>query len=172
MDDLLNGPQFWASELGAKPSRFGGSLLADLVEFGGSWSACNGDESGFTGEVPYSGNRSALELMMMGVAGERETSLVRMHADQPHPLLGSGLLMRTQLPVEIDGDGEMIAIDLNRREASGAAPCKLLGAWCVADDSLHHVSFVPSLLARPGLLQNLYVDSAVRSAWAHEVLGR
>jgi hypothetical protein len=42
----------------------------------------------------------------------------------------------------------------------------------VADDSLHHVSFVPSLLARPGLLQNLYVDSAVRSAWAHEVLGR
>ncbi|MFM7252267.1 MAG: hypothetical protein ACKO27_04280 [Ilumatobacteraceae bacterium] len=166
-DDLLNGPVQWASMLGKPVSRFRGEPMLALERHASQWSVCTGDETGFTGEVPYSGSRSAIELMVAGQSGHRETALVRMFTDQPHPQLGSGVLLRMQLPPVFGPDrGVDEAQRLNALEASGSAPCMLLGAWCEADGELNYIAFVPSVIARPGLLENLFVDCAVRSSWA------
>ena len=112
-----------------------------------------------------------------------------MITDQPHPQLGSGALITLKLPVTIPEDSKESAAEtanaLNFLEAAskdtiqfangGSDRTTLLGAWCVdptngRGDSLAFVSFIPSILARAGLLENLCIYNAVRTSWAHRVM--
>jgi hypothetical protein len=149
----------------------------------------NGDANGLTAEFPYSGNRSSVELAAMQQAVPPETALLQIITDHNHPQLGSGALVTLKLPIKIPKAGKDDAAStenaLNFLEAAGkdtieisnggTARTTLIGAWCVDPstserDSLAFVSFVPSMLARGGVLENLCIYDAVRTRWAHSVL--
>jgi hypothetical protein len=101
------------------------------------------------------------------------TALVQVFTDQPHPDYGSGALILLRLPVTFSDQAASVANELNRAEADGTSTTTMLGAWCRdpgEDDSVAFTSFVPSGLARPGVLDNLVLYAAGRAAWAHEML--
>lgn len=55
MDDLLNTPAALVAPAGAEPSRFAGTLIQQLQALQPApWSMANGDDTGFTAEVPFS----------------------------------------------------------------------------------------------------------------------
>lgn len=172
MDGLLDGPAQWASEAGGGPSRFAGDHMLALGAFAErSGVMSTFDETGFTGEVPFFDDRSALELAATASGDPVGTALIQAFTDQPHPELGSGLLWVLRLPHKVDPDhaGEL-ANRLNLVEARGGSPSKLLGAWCTPGHDLAYVSFVPSLLAHNGIMENLLIDTMVRAGWVRRVL--
>ena len=133
--------------------------------------------------------RSAVEIAATEQTVPAETALLQIMTDQPHPQLGSGALVILKLPVKIPKDSKDDAASranaLNFLEAAGKDTIEfstggsdrttLLGAWCVdpsrsEGDSLAFVSFVPSLVARAGILENLCIYNAVRTQWASRVL--
>lgn len=155
MDELLDGAADWVAASGQKESAFIGERLAGIPEFAARFGMFStGDESGFTAEIGF------------GSTDNGQTALVQVFTDQPHPELGSGALWVARFPIRFESDhGLRLAGQLNLIEASGEAPSKLLGAWTSRDDEVVYVSFVPSMLARDGLIENLLIDAAVRSGW-------
>jgi hypothetical protein len=71
-------------------------------------------------------------------------------------------------------DAAAAANELNRLELDDPVPFSTLGAWCISPegDGCAFVSFIPSNLARPGLLENFLVWDTVRARWAGEALAR
>lgn len=129
----------------------------------------NFGESGLTAEFPFFGPRSGAQASIAGVAPE--TALLQITRNDRHPQLGSGCLVRLTLPVGPDTEG--VSLELNRREATLASDCHFLGAWCVGPMGLTFVTFLPAIAHRPGLLTNLFMNSAIRTRWAREqMLGR
>jgi hypothetical protein len=60
---------------------------------------------------------------------------------------------------------------LNWMEVTGATDAHFLGAWCPnRPNGLAFVSFLPAALYRPGLLDNLVLNAAVRARWAGDRL--
>ena len=171
MDDLLNVPEQVVAAEGAKPSQFIGShfqrvepFLRQMNFFG------TADSDGLTCEVPFTGNTPAIAL----TAGQpAQTSLVRMFTDAPHPYAGNGLLCLLQLPHRADPDKVATrANTLNLLESKGDTGTLLLGAWCPdpsSETTLTFCSFVPNLLFRSVLVENLvsYMASHSRFAVGH-----
>ena len=93
-------------------------------------------------------------------------------AEERHPQLGSGALFILKLPVSLRGvNREELANRLNCAEAAEWTHCHYLGGWCKdPDDNLAFVSFIPSTLRRPGLLENLLSSMANRAKWSNEFL--
>lgn len=180
MDDLLNVPERVIVPEGQGPSRFTGPLLEKLAASDSPLSKVSplftGTAEGFTAEFPYSGAVTATERAMSGSSQPPETALFRVMTDQPHPEFGSGALMVLALPVRFSpGAGFGVANELNLLESTTPTRTNLLGAWCVEPGSKGHdriafVSFVPSLLAKGGILENLCFYNAARARWAQGVL--
>jgi hypothetical protein len=171
MDDLLNGPAAWASDAGSRTSAFQGTLMQSLLGFATSADLmAAGDESGFTCELPFGEGPSAAELAMSGRSGRSGTALLQVTTNEAHPQLGSGALVILRLPFPFDADAALKANYLNAVEFSGQVPTKLLGSWCAPEGQLTYVSFLPSMLAQPGVLENLLVDAATRVAYARDLL--
>jgi hypothetical protein len=193
MDDVLNVPAQLIAPEGTGASKFAGRYMEQIAASDSPiatyFALSNGNADGFTGEIPYSGNRSVAELAATDVHVPAETALLQVITDQPHPQLGSGALITLKLPVTIPEDSKESAAEtanaLNFLEAAskdtiqfangGSDRTTLLGAWCVdptngRGDSLAFVSFIPSILARAGLLENLCIYNAVRTSWAHRVM--
>ena len=177
MDDILNVPIQMAED-GKAPSRFAGELVERLAAPNSPVtslaSLSNGSATGFTAEFPYAGPRPAVALA--GSQSPVETALLQVFTDQPHPQLGSGALVVLSLPVKLaadDKDGTAAyANALNFLEGTTDTGTSMLGAWCVDPtdpDSTAFVTFVPSAIARGGILENLCVYNAVRTTWAHSV---
>lgn len=187
IDDILNVPSGIIAPKGAETSAFAGGLMERLSGEGSPLSELSvlttGDANGLTAEFPYAGPRPAIELA--AIKQPPETALLQVMTDQRHPELGSGALVTLKLPKTGQDDAGSTANALNLLEAigkdtiefsnGGTARTTLLGAWCVDPsrserDSLAFVSFVPSIVAKDGVLENLCIYNAVRTRWAHSVL--
>ena len=173
MDDMLNTPEQVIVPAGSGPSAFGGPLVErlDAMEMP-LWTVHTGSSSGFTVEVEYSSDVPAAMAIAQGVPAG--TALVQVSTEEGHPEFGSGALVLLKLPVTYDDEGEALeaANQLNCLETAGESGVPMMGAWCSEpdNDGLAFVSFVPSLLARPGVLENFVIYDTLRAKWAYSVL--
>ena len=106
------------------------------------------------------------------VLGHR-TSLLQIHADQPHPLAGNGLFHRLDLPLELSHEeAQAWAARLNRIEAEGIDTPPFFGAWTTLPDShtLSFAGFWPNLMYMQGTVANIAIWSAARSWMARSVI--
>jgi hypothetical protein len=85
---------------------------------------CNAGQSGLTAEFPWEEGASS------AVLGDC-TSLMRFQSDMPHPVAGSGLFFRLDLPINLDRE-ELVdcANYLNLYETQGVDTPPFFGAWC------------------------------------------
>lgn len=113
--------------------------------------------------------------MAAGIS-EPETSVVQLFADVAHPEFGSGVLTLLRLPVNPEPRRvATLANELNSAEAHGDSGAPLLGAWCPdpSDEdgkTLSFCSFLPNILAGPGMLENQILYQAARSKFAAQHL--
>jgi hypothetical protein len=174
VDDILHVPD--APMQGAEPSRFAGPLMERLSAPGSILeslsSMTNGDANGLTAEFPYSGEAPAAVAVVTN--HPLETALLQIMTDVPHPQFGSGALIILKLPMKVpERDASGSANVLNFLEGTTRTETCLLGAWCIAPnttDTLAFVSFIPSFLARGGVLENFCIYNAVRTRWAYSVM--
>lgn len=165
-DGMLHVPAGLAGSIGQEASRFRGDLMDALASFDFPWALADGDSEGFVAEVPFVSDKTTLDA-----AFDRRppgTALVRVVTNEPHPVIGSGALLTLAVPLALKGDrAASAANELNRLAAAGVPLVPLLGAWCAdADGGLFFDQFVPSAVARPGLLQNLAVCMAALTRWS------
>ena len=102
------------------------------------------------------------------------TSLLQIHADQPHPSAGNGLLYRLSLPVNFAADeAHRCAAVLNRYEVNGVDTPPFFGAWCSPPNSttLSFVGFWPNRMYQRGTVANIASWCAARSRIARQVIG-
>ncbi len=179
-DEILLVPEQVIASAGQQPSAFHGDLIEALEPFVQQQMGLMGfaDESGFSCEIPYTSSISALEASALGGAVTPGTALVRIDADIAHPQYGSGALLTMHLPGAMPRrQTAEWASWLNQLEAATTTDTSLLGAWCpdpAGDDAataLAFVAFIPSLLARGGLLQNLVIYQTGRARLAASYLG-
>lgn len=168
MDDILNLPEAVVVPEGAKPSRFTGQAFARVGDFmRHSLFPGFADDDGLTCEVPFTAHTPSA---IINEADQLQTSLVQMYTDVPHPEAGNGLLCIMRLPY--NADPRNVATQANRLnliESKGDTGTLLLGAWCPdpsADTTLAYCQFVPNLLARVILVENLLSYMASHSRLA------
>ncbi len=139
------------------------------------WVLATSGAAGMTAEFPFTGDRPA------GMAPGPETALLTVSSTERHPQLGSGLLLRLQLPFNVSKErGVDLSWMLNALETTSETNAHRLGAWCLGPAppgrpdarSITFVSFVPAVAYRKGLLDVLATDMAIRTRWAaHALLG-
>ncbi|HQZ72490.1 MAG TPA: hypothetical protein PK826_14315, partial [Anaerolineae bacterium] len=130
----------------------------------GPWVLATADVSGMTAEMPFINDVPAAAALVSGdEATPPGTALLMANVDQPHPILGDGLLVRVGLPIQVDAE---FANTLNLLETTGPWETHQLGAWC---DEGWHVAFVPGTLfeaagheARRGYLLNAVMAQVIR----------
>ncbi|OBB45429.1 hypothetical protein [Mycobacterium sp. 852002-51961_SCH5331710] len=179
MDDILNVPQALIIPAGAEPSKYEGRLSEGLGDFAArmGWVG-NSDATGVVFEVPFTGNRPLFMQDRNAPDVALETALVQIFTDQPHPEAGNGALTVMQLPISPGSEhAAALANELNLIESQGDLRAPLLGAWCPDifskdGNGLAFCSFLPNLIARPGLLENQMVYQGARARFALEQLGR
>lgn len=146
---------------GSKPSPWMGN--PELVQIKNILNSSNSfsmvDEDGLTAEFQF-GNA---------------TSMMRILASEPHPIIGSGVALSLNIPMwGTKEDAAQIAGALNRAEADRQSMGHLLGSWfgkTVGDKSIPAFSFfVPAALYQPGLLTNLVFSFAARARWVGSML--
>jgi hypothetical protein len=137
------------------------------------WVLATTGAGGMTAEFPFSGDRPA------AVAGRPETALLTASSTERHPQLGSGLLLRLQLPINFSRqEGSQLAGMLNALEMTEESGTHALGAWCLGPTPpgrpdahpVTFVSFVPAAAYRKGLLDVLALDMAIRTRWVSRLL--
>jgi hypothetical protein len=153
-DELLALPRLLVEQGGDSSAWKGPELehLAELFQRPPCLMA-NGDEEGLTAEFPFLGGSSLLTLV----------------TTEPHPALGSGLLMLLRIP----GGGPpaecaSLAVRLNALEKKQFTRTHFAGSWCSDDGGAAYVSFVPNLVHANGLLTNLASSMVVRARWVAE----
>lgn len=167
---------------GEEPSKFVGESCVRLEQFLAElaeqkrWYG-NVDADGATVEVPFTGDRPAVFQDRSSDDASLETALVRIFTDVPHPTLGNGALVVTQLPVSPGRERAVIlANDLNLAESSGGYDVPpLFGSWVPdpfseGDNGLAFNTFVPNFLAMGGILNNWMVYQATRAQFARRFL--
>jgi hypothetical protein len=101
------------------------------------------------------------------------TALMTAATDTPHSLYGGGLLVRLEVPVQLDSqDAAEFVNTMNRWELSGAVlpglelP-PLFGSWCLGPRGPTFVTFIPNHLGAqiPGVLQNVMIWNQQRTQW-------
>jgi hypothetical protein len=170
-DQLLGFVPGMVIPRGEGPSAFGGFV----AEAASAWDWCmaSGDDTDFTGELPFTGTTPAMVALAEG-QDPTQTALVQISSDARHAALGSGLHAVLRLPAFMSRpEAEHLAQALNAAEATEPTGFPQFGAWCADPDlpTLTFVMFMPSLLARPGLVANAVFQLAMRCAWARERLG-
>jgi len=100
------------------------------------------------------------------VCGERSGILLLLDTRIPHPVLGSGLHSRLELPVEVE-DAEAVELvnRLNLIERRSLAVGPGFGAWCPVPGAprLAWVSFLPDMPKPAGLLDTLVAGMLLRA---------
>lgn len=138
------------------------------------WVLANEGDLGLTAEFPFTGARPAAELAFRG-EDNVETALLTVKATERHPQLGSGALVQLSLPLTLPAaDAAELAARLNRVEAEESPDSALcLGAWCPdRSDGICFVTFLPSAIRRPGLLNVVVLDAGLRTRWVEGYLRR
>lgn len=162
-DELVEGVEGLLASTGKVPSRWEEDELAYTLERFMQQPPCllaNGGGLSLTAEFPY-GDFS---------------SLLRVHANQEHPGLGSGLLLTQHFPDKVrkEGEGTFEALDLNHAMYAGAPIDSPLGcgygfgfgSFCYREGCVCFTSFLPNAAYRSGLLPNAYFASLSRAHFA------
>ncbi len=172
MDDLLNLPERVVAPEGSQPSQFIGKHFHGVEDFLRNMRFVGSvDDDGCSCEVPYTGWTPSVALPD---GAKLETALVQVLTDTPHPEAGNGLLCLLQLPFNSDPNGIAAAANrLNLLESRGDTGTLLLGAWCPdpsSETTLAFCSFIPNVLARWILVENLLSYMSSHSRFAGQVL--
>jgi hypothetical protein len=173
-DDILNVIAAVISPVGADASPWTEADFKTTAEMRPRpWVLATADASGMTAEFSFAGDLPA------GIAGGPETALLTVSSTDRHPQLGSGLLLRLQLPFNLSKEkGSDVAWMLNVLEATEETNTHALGAWCLGSAPLVHpdanpvtfVSFIPAAAYRKGLLDVLSIEMAIRTRWVARTL--
>jgi hypothetical protein len=141
------------------------------MEAAAKWLTANnvpsmGSDGGLTAEFPYGENG--------GPAAMGGTSnMLMVTTSEPHPRMGSGVLMRLNLREQPVSEGrELTAMELNELELRARCQAHFLGSWCTNPSCGPpvFVSFLPSVLHKPNLLMNLVLSMGLRARWAATLL--
>ena len=174
-DEVLAASTAAAIPGGTEPSKFAGEILNRLLRFEPPpWLAANGDGSGFTAEFECLSAVTGAEAGTGPDPGAPATSLLQVFIDQPHPDIGSGALVVLRVPFDIPDDEVPSVTNFLNSSEIDETRVPAIGAWCrnpFSDGGVAHVTFLPSVLARHGILENIANYTAVRSRWVAAVLG-
>lgn len=130
---------------------------------------CNAGGLGLTAEFGLShGAESA-------AAGDHDTALFQLMADQPHPELGGGLFCLLQMPHRVVDEDRLakICLRLNQMEMAAHDLPPHFGAWCPGrlGNNPAYVSFLPNALyAASGIAVNAAFWAMNRAQWANAML--
>jgi len=128
---------------------------------------CNVGHSGLTAEFPWEEGSSSAML------GE-STSLMRFESRMPHPVAGSGLFFRLDLPLTLErAQLAECANYLNVFETNGIDTPPFFGAWCSQLDNgtLTYVGFWPNCMYKRGTVVNIAFWCRIRSRIARQAIG-
>jgi len=119
----------------------------------------NGDENGCVAEFPFN------------VADAwNATSLVRVYPGES-ATWGRGTQFELKLPISCSPTGATgmnAALDLNEEEVASGRGFPQLGSWCVDDGDLIWRAFMPNVIVRAGMLQQLTAYTMLRARWVAE----
>jgi hypothetical protein len=165
-DDMLNVLEDAFVADGWRPSLFANQFemetIADITRHSPRVASMGGSAGGVALEVSFGG----------------DTSLTRIHTEEPHRRLGNGLTVRLNLPISVTpDDADRIAASLNAQEAAGSATTTHYGAWCwdtwpATGLCLAYQAFIPNALYRPGIAQDVAYSFIKRAQWADRVLNQ
>lgn len=151
-------------------SAFSGDEMARAQEYAGvPWVEASSDVKGCTCELMFFDN----EISAPNGTSSPRTSLVELRTQEAHPGYGSGMLVLLTLPIGSDrATIRSLATDLNRGESFGMTGFPQFGGWCSSGDGseLTHASFLPSVLAQPGVIGTVLYNTALRNEWARAQL--
>jgi len=180
MDDMLNIIKEFRAPRGEAASGFTSEDFHQAMELNPEpWVMANASDDGLTAEFPFPGCLPP-------------TALLTASNKAVHPRLGSGLLLRLRLPLDLRGvDVELLASQLNLAELAQPTPSHFMGAWCVdaegnidlsqqgliladvsmpvdvmkkqANETLTYCSFLPSGIHQLGFLENIIYTMANRA---------
>ena len=153
-DEMLNVPGQLYVPHGQGESAWAGSdefeEIANFLNTGNCFAT--GDPTGLCAEFAF---------------GDEQTTLLRIDSRERHPVLGSGLLFRLNLPLnQTKHEAGILAAHLNRLEQRGGVMAHMLGSWAVKSwngADLAYVSFVPTIMHKKNLLMNLVMSMFNRS---------
>jgi len=155
---------FSRTEPGELPAEHRESWMSGLPAFAERLSCHgSGNDIAFTAEVPF--------------ASSGHSACIEVFTHQPQPVWGYGAWVVLQLPLTPGADEAFVLANaLNAQEFDWAPPgLATLGAWSPdfldADmDGLAFSTFVPNKFAGSGMLENLFIYSALRARFAADVL--
>jgi hypothetical protein len=157
-DSILDAVAQEFSAAGAAPSRFQDDREMELVHamvVDSPWFSAGGSAADICIEVPL---------------GEADTSLIELSTQISHPMLGSGLGLRTTFrPAETIAQATRLAGELNRLQFGLQADPMACGAWTVRElpQGVHvaHMQFIPNLFFTGGLARKFAFHAGLRAAW-------
>jgi len=155
-DDILNVAESVFAPEGKKQSKWiDTGEFEEFAEKYGQQDSCFGfgDKSGMTLETPFGDN----------------SVLLRFLTNVPHPQLGNGLLVTTQMmwSFATPYDTCVEASFLNFLESRRWTDFPQFGCWHPEPngDGIVHTCFVPNTLYMPGLVTNLAIWAVARVQW-------
>jgi hypothetical protein len=133
---------------------------------------CNAGPDGITAELGLAPGA------VSSMAGNANTALIQLQANQPHPDLGGGLLCTVQMPRGFSSSERLqeVCSLLNTLEMAAQDLVPHFGAWCKGKrgNNPAYVSFYPNVLhsLAPGIAVNAAIWAMGRAGWANTVLAR
>ena len=155
---------------GEKESPFCETDFTSLKNIGSNPSIMtNAGETGVTAEFPVMEHGpSSMNAVMDDDSYSPGTALFQATNKQLHPQLGSGCFIKMVLPTK-KNDAD-IANSLNFLEMSGDSRTHFLGTWCSGPEGVTYISFLPTLIYRPHLLDGLFHNYSAKAQWATDIL--
>jgi hypothetical protein len=98
--------------------------------------------------------------------GGAPVSVLEVTTDEPHPILGHGLMFRLKLPVRFEAHKMAhCALELNSLERTEWLRSHFLGSWCCDNGILEFECFVPNVCYHSAVLESLSLGMAIRAEW-------
>lgn len=128
-----------------------------------------------TGGLGLTAEFGLTEGAVSAAAGDHNTALFQLLADQPHPELGGGLFCLLQMPHRLGDEKRLhqVCMQLNNLEMAGEDLPPHFGAWSsgTAGNNPAYVSFLPnSLHSASGIAVNAALWAMNRAQWANAML--
>ena len=129
----------------------------------------NAGETEVTAEFPVMEHGpSSVNATMGDFTYSPGTALFQATSKELHPQLGSGCFIKVILPTEENNAD--IANSLNFLEMAGDNGTHSLGTWCSGPEGVTYISFLPTLIYRPHLLNGLFHNYSAKAQWATNLI--
>ncbi|HZH98535.1 MAG TPA: hypothetical protein VEX38_06150, partial [Fimbriimonadaceae bacterium] len=103
------------------------------------------------------------------VADGPQVSVLEVSTDEPHSVLGHGLMFRLKLPLKFEVHKMAhCALELNKLERTEWLRSHFLGSWCCDNGILEFECFVPNVCYHPAVLESLSLGMAIRAEWVSQ----